>query len=139
VNRLAGAALIVSLWQATGSAAEPPFTGTFEGTGRACYGGLYVRTKTISWSTPFSACKRVPYEVLERSEKGNERRFTFRLKSSSKACRYGVLYLYHGASANADIDWHVIGYATFEDYKADQQNGFKADSPQALSCSLVTR
>ncbi len=120
-------------------AAERPFTGSFEGAGRACYGALKVRSKTISWTTPFSSCKNVTYEVIERSEKGKARRFTFRLKPASKACRFGVVYLYHDDSANAGIDWHVIGYRTMDEYKADQQNGLKADSPDALSCSLVAR
>jgi hypothetical protein len=123
----------------TSLATEAPFTGAFEGTGRACYGGLYVRTKTISWLTPFSQCQKIRYEILEHEKKGNGRRFVFHLKQQQRSCRFEVLYLYHGDTPNRAIDWHVIGYALMTDYQADKQKGFKADSPNAQSCSLVTR
>ncbi len=135
----AGVTMVAGLLLSAGKTAERPFTGAFEGTGRACAGTLSVRPKTISWTTPFSTCRNLAYEVVEHSEKGNERRVTLHMKPGGKSCLYSVLYLYHGDSADNDIDWHVIGYRSFDEYKADQQNGFKADSPDALSCSLVTR
>lgn len=131
--------LSILLFVSTSLAAEAPFTSAFQGTGRACYGGLYVRTKTISWLTSFSRCQKVPYEMLERQENGHDRRFTFRLKQHPKGCRFEVLYLYHRDIPNPDIDWHVIGYASLTDYRADKQDGFKANSPNAQACSLVAR
>lgn len=122
-----------------GGGEERPFTGAFQGTGRACYGGLFVRTKTLSWLTPFSQCQKLPYETIDRKEQGRQRQFAFRLKQRTKACQYEVLYLYHGDSPDPDIDWHVIGYSSLAEYEADRQNGFKADSPNALACALVTR
>ena len=120
-------------------AADSVFTGAFEGTGRACYGGLYIRTKTISWLTPFSQCQRVLYEVIEHGDKGNQRQFAFHLKQRSKGCRFDVLYLYHADTPNPDAGWHVIGYSSVEDYRTDKLNGYKGDAPQSQSCSLVTR
>jgi len=42
-------------------------------------------------------------------------------------------------SPDQDIDWEVIGYASLDDYRADQARGFKADLATTLSCYLVTR
>ena len=119
--------------------AAAPFTGAFSGTGRACYGALYVRTKTIAWLTPFSQCQRVPYEIIEQRQNGNERHFAFRLQRRSKNCRYGVIYLYHRDNPDQTIDWQVIGYESLDDYRADQKRGFKGDALTSLTCYLVTR
>ncbi len=95
------------------SAVDSPFTGAFIGTGRACYGGLHIRPRTISWLTPFSQCQ--------------------------KSCRFDVLYLDHPDIPNLDIDWGIIGYLSLESYETDKRNGYKAPLPNSLSCSLVTR
>src|SRR5882672_2140538 len=95
-------------------AADSPFTGAFEGTGRACYGGLYIRTRTISWLTPFSQCQSVLYEVIERLEKGNQRQFAFHLKQRREKCPFDVLYLNHSDTLNPDTGWHVIGYSSVQ-------------------------
>jgi hypothetical protein len=120
-------------------AVDSPFTGAFLGTGRSCYGGLYIRTKTISWLTPFSQCQRVPYEVIDRREKGNQRAFVFHLKQHAKSCGFDVLYLHHPDTPNLDIDWEIIGYVSLESYETDKKNGYKATLPNSMSCSLVTR
>ncbi len=135
-----GAAILLSTIcaAATPLPSARQFTGAFSGTGRACYGKLYVRTKTISWLTTFSQCQQVPYGVLEQHESGNERRFAFELKKPNKGCRFGVIYLYHRDTPNRDIDWQVIGYKSLDDYRADQAQGFKGEALTALSCYLVT-
>jgi hypothetical protein len=65
-------ALVASLFSSLGLAAEKPFTGVFSGYGRACSGGLFVRTKTIEWNSTFSACKRTQYDILEKSAEGEK-------------------------------------------------------------------
>lgn len=115
------------------------FTGTFSGTGRACAGLLHVQNKTLTWQTPFSQCRKMAYEVIEQSQQGNERRPVFQLRQSNKQCLYEVLYLYHRDTTNPDINGHVIGYKTRADYTADKQDGYKANSPDTLSCYLVTQ
>jgi hypothetical protein len=135
---IAAALILSTVCAASPVASTPRFTGAFSGTGRACYGRLYVRTKTISWLTTFSQCQKVPYGVLEQHENGNERRFAFQLERRSKGCRFAVIYLYHRDNPDQDMDWQVIGYESIEDYRADQAQGFKADAPTALSCYLVT-
>ncbi len=138
-HRLLSALLAAVLLLSPMYATDPVFTGAFEGTGRACYGSLSIRTRTISWLTPFSQCQKMLYEVIEREQKGNQRQFTFQLKQHSKECRFEVLYLYHPDTPNPDTDWHVIGYSSVQDYHADKQNGYKGDAPGSQSCSLVTR
>ena len=115
----------------------PRFTGAFRGTGRACYGRLDVRVKTISWLTTFSQCKSVPYRLIERHQNGNARQLAFELARRDKGCRYGVIALRHRDDPDPSIGWEAIGYASLADYRADQARGFEADLATALSCYLV--
>lgn len=115
------------------------FTGVFSGTGRACQGSLAIRKKTISWVTPFSQCKNLPYEVLEQGNGKAGDFFTFRLKGTGSSCRYTVLHLTHEKNANGDIGWNVIGYLSQQSYAKDKEKGFKAEEQEALSCYLTTK
>lgn len=135
-NRFLRSLMAVVLMASSVSGESSPFTGTFKGTGRACSGGLYVRSQTISWVTTFSRCQRVPYEAVERSEKGNQREFVFRLKAHKKMCAFNVLYLHHPNTPDMALDWEVIGYASVAQYEADKRNGFKTALPNSLSCPL---
>jgi hypothetical protein len=138
VGACAAAVVSLALVATADGGTEPPFTGAFSGTGRSCYGRLFVRTRTISWLTPFSQCQQVPYRLVEQERRGNERRLTFELERRPRRCRYGVIHLRHRDTPEQDIGWEVIGYASLDDYRADEARGFKADSPTAMSCSLVT-
>ena len=95
------------------------FTGTFEGSGRACYGKLVIRPKTISWNTTFSSCKDTPYEILEQSGQGPERRIVYLLKKRNKGCLFAVISLHHRDSPDRDLDWEATGYVSLDDFKAD--------------------
>jgi hypothetical protein len=119
-------------------AGAAPFTGAFSGTGRACYGKLFVREKTISWLTTFSQCQKLAYEIVDQHTEGHARRFTFHLKARPKACRYSVIFLRHRADeADLRLGWDVIGYDSLEDYRADEKQGFKGDLPTSMTCYLV--
>lgn len=139
IAALAVAALAASAGGAAGG--EPSraarFTGAFSGTGRACYGRLFVRTETIAWLTPFSQCPRVRYRVLDDERSGNARALTFELARRPKGCRYGVIHLRHRDEPDPAIGWEVLGYATLDDYRQDRARGFTAASPTAISCYLV--
>jgi hypothetical protein len=113
------------------------FTGSFRGTGRACYGRLDVRTRTLSWLTSFSQCQSVPYQVLEQHEHGDERSFAFHLEQPTKGCRFQVVYLHHRDAPERDTGWEGIGYASLEDYRADEAQGFKAGPASSLACELI--
>jgi hypothetical protein len=95
------------------------FSGTFEGSGRACYGKLVTKPKTISWNTPFSSCKDLPYDVIQNDTKGSERRNVYLLKKRNKGCLFGVISLRHRESAERDLNWEATGYLSLEDSKAD--------------------
>ncbi|HUA99277.1 MAG TPA: hypothetical protein VMA34_13190 [Terracidiphilus sp.] len=137
MRSLALLASAVLVTQACG--AHRAFTGSFEGTGRACSGTLTVEARSLSWLTPFSKCRKVPYETIDQSVSGHQQQYAFQLKQHAHDCLYTVLYLAHQNDANMDIHWNVIGYATMRDYEADKQQGYKAASPSDLSCYLVTR
>ena len=92
------------------------FAGDFNGGGRACYGKLTIKHKTISWHTPFSICRTLPYEIIEKSQQGNEQRIVYFLKKRNKECFYQVISLTHKDITKPDMDWGVIGYQSFTDY-----------------------
>jgi hypothetical protein len=118
------------------SAQPRPLTGRFVGNGRACYGTLDVRTKTISWLTTFSKCKSTPYELIERNEQGGELRMTYRIKPNADGCRYAILSLTHTGVAK-DIGWDVTGYGSEQSYQADKANGYQAKAEGMMSCYLT--
>jgi hypothetical protein len=131
--------LVVSaaLSAAAPAPAKQRLTGAFSGTGRACYGKLFVRTETIEWLTPFSQCPRVRYRIVDDERDGNARAVTFELDHRAKGCRYGVIHLRHRDEPDPAIGWEVFGYATLDDYRQDRARGFKAESPTSMVCYLV--
>ncbi|HWT20775.1 MAG TPA: hypothetical protein VN280_17800 [Variovorax sp.] len=121
----------------TGTAtAETPFTGAFSGTGRACSGGLYVRTRTIEWNSSFSICKPVRYEVLEKEEAGGRGRIAFRLKARGRPCLYEVIE----AVQHSTYGWEVRGYQSLASYRNRALPDWR-NSPLAerliLSCPMI--
>jgi hypothetical protein len=121
----------------TAYADTPAFTGRFIGTGRACYGTLAVRAKTISWLTSFSQCQSVPYELLERADHGGQQRLSYRLKTGDARCRYSHLSITHDGAAGQDTAWQVTGYASEASYKADKASGYTAKEENMMSCYLI--
>lgn len=73
------------------AAGDAPFTGVFMGGGRACYGGLFVRARTVEWNTPFNRCKRARYALLESKLTPGHERVAMRLKNPS--CAFQVIAL----------------------------------------------
>lgn len=47
------------------------FIGVFHGQGTGCWGGLYVRTKTVQWTTPYSSCGPTKYKIIDMKLKKN--------------------------------------------------------------------
>jgi hypothetical protein len=107
-----------------GACGNQSLHGRFQGTGRACYGTLAVRAKTITWTTPFSQCKSMPYELVEQHKQGKKVSMTYRLKTHPGICRYTILALTHHGSAD-DTGWEVTGY------------GAEQRADHVMSCSLI--
>lgn len=118
-------------------AADKIFTGVFEGTGRACYGALYVRTKTIEWNSTFSLCKAIHYEVLEsKKSDGDYERIVFHLKKQSSQCRYSVIEVEH---VNGYY-WNAKGYQSLEGFQNKELPDWRNSAlPErgVLSCTLI--
>jgi len=121
----------------TGTAiAEAPFTGVFSGTGRACSGGLYVRTKTIEWNSSFSVCKPARYRVLKQDLAKDHGRIAFRLDARSRQCRYEVIE----AEQVSTYGWSVQGYQSLEAYQKRALPGWRhspLDERLVLSCPMT--
>jgi hypothetical protein len=104
-------------------------TGTFEGSGRACYGKLAIRSEAVSWTTPFSSCRNMPYEILEQTSRGSERRIVYSLQERDKSCLWGIIVLRHRDSSKADLGWDVTAYVTLADYESTNE-------ANSMSCYL---
>ncbi|CAN7425196.1 hypothetical protein LJR069_003846 [Variovorax paradoxus] len=116
--------------------AAAPFTAVFSGTGRACSGGLYVRTQTIEWNSSFSICKPGRYSVLEKDLAAEHGRIVFRLMARSRQCRYEVVE----AEQISTYGWSVQGYPSLEAYQKRALPGWHhspRDERMVLSCPMV--
>lgn len=115
------------------AAGNAPFTGVFMGGGRACYGGLFVRTKTVEWNTPFNRCKRTRYDLLERMLAPGHERITMKLKNPS--CAFQVIAL----EQTQEWGWTAYGYQTVEAYEKRELPDWKnspIESRMVLTCSV---
>ena len=116
--------------------AGAPFTGVFQGEGRACFGGLFVRSKTIEWTSSFSKCGPVRYEILDKDMTGEHPRIAYRLMERSKQCRNAVIALTH---YNDEV-WDVKGYPSVEAYQKrdlpDWKNSMQPDRA-VTSCGML--
>lgn len=133
--------LLIAFYLVANSAAQAetrPFTGRFLGSGRACYGTLDIREKTISWLTTFSQCKSMSYQLIERYARKAGSRMTFRLRPGAGAggCRYSILSLTHSGSA-ADSGWEVTGYGSEQSYTNDKAGGYEIQSADQMPCYLI--
>lgn len=132
------AAAVISAAISLGAAASAqPFTGRFNGTGRACYGTLAVHVKTISWLTSFSQCQALPVELIERDENGGTLRLTYQFTRGASSCRFGVVSLMHNNSSDMDTGWQVVGYGTKSSFLADKSDGYTRNAPDMMSCYLI--
>jgi hypothetical protein len=116
--------------------ANEKFTGTFEGTGRACAGKLFVRTKTIEWNSTYSICNKTHYEIIEKNLTADQKHIAFRLKNKNKLCRYEVIELEY----LSDYNWNVNGYQTTEGFKNRlSKEWIESSLPerQILSCLMI--
>ncbi|MET3498242.1 hypothetical protein [Variovorax boronicumulans] len=116
--------------------AETPFTGKFSGTGRACSGGLFVRTQTIEWNSSFSVCRPARYDVLEKDLRKDHGRIVFRFKTRSRQCLYEVIE----AEQVGTYGWDVRGYQSLASYRKRALPGWSNSSlteRQILSCPMT--
>jgi hypothetical protein len=112
------------------------FTGRFQGTGRACYGTFAVEAKTISWLTPFSQCKSMRYQIIERGADNEQMKTVYRLNPGAASCRYTILTLTHSGTSER-AGWEVTGYGSEQSYRTDKSSGYKTRSEDMMSCPLV--
>ncbi|QDW51055.1 hypothetical protein [Burkholderia sp. KBS0801] len=120
-----GLSLVTALLASVAQAGNQPLTGAFVGHGRQCDGQLRVAEKTIEWHTPFANCTKRPYRVIESDLTATTPKIAFLLEG--RACGFGVISLTFDP-AYPDY-WIAKGYRNLD--------GYKRDSADALSCSMV--
>lgn len=102
----------------------------------SCYGGLYVREKTISWLIPFSQCQTVPYKVIEQWGEGNQRNVVFQLTQRQPKCRFNIIYLKHDDNPDFGIGWDVGGFADLAEYRRAKEQNWLYGSSTSQWCYL---
>lgn len=118
------------------TAGDAAFTGSFRGEGRACFGGLFVRTKTIEWNSSFSTCGPSVYEVLHHGLTEVQPKIAYRLIRRQKQCRSEVIELVH---YEGEV-WSVNGYPTAEAYQNKDLPDWKdSELPErsVMSCGVL--
>jgi len=134
MNRICLAASAVLL-AATCGAGEAPRTAAFQGGGRACAGGLYVRATTIEWKTTFSVCERSAFDIVEHTSAGDDAtRIVYRLSNRSRSCRYEVVEL----TKVSPTGWDVTGYPSLAAFERRSSADVQALAA-TLSCPMVQR
>lgn len=117
------------------SMAAPPldsgFMGTYDGTGRACYGTVRLTAKTFSWRSPFQSVRNAPYDVVEEKTDNKSKILTIKLRKYSCKWQLPIIYLEHNAEEH-ELAWSIVGFTSMEDFK-------KMDTGNTLMCPLVKR
>jgi hypothetical protein len=106
------------------------FTGTFEGTGRACYGELKIDKKQFAWNTPFSKCSTRLFRASEPNSSGGEKRYVYELRGVGKKCRYRTVVLRHPDPQQPSAAWEATGYRNQSDFAANSVE-------HSMSCAVI--
>ena len=116
---------VVALSSAAAIAADKPFTGVFQGSGRQCQGRLTVRAKTIEWHTPFANCNQTSYELIEQDFSNTEAPRIAYLLKGARPCGFGVITL--DVNPKYPDYWNASGYRSLEDYKKQSEDVLRCD------------
>ncbi|MDE2428856.1 MAG: hypothetical protein KGM99_09020 [Burkholderiales bacterium] len=108
-------------------------TGVFQGQGRACFGKLYIRQKSIEWHTSFSACERSAYSVIDKDLTGTKPHMAFLLHKTNPKCHFRVIGISFDP-AYPDY-WNAVGYVTRADFEQHQPDALD-EQGKILSCSV---
>jgi len=128
-GRAAALCLVMALLAANLAEAKI-FTGRFAGQGEACWGNLFIRTKTIEWDTWYSVCQS-PYVILKKTFNDKPKNFDYilyRLTKPNKACRYPYIGLYFYDRGDnippAEYLWRAGGFSNLQNAHSFDVKGF---------------
>jgi len=134
VTRPLLASLALLLGSGGALAASDPFIGVYHGQGRACFGGLFLRERTLEWNASFFRCAPTRYRRIAQQD-GARPRVALELSGKAKACRFKVVEIAY----YSEWSWTVNGYPSLEAYARRDQPGWKdSDAPerQIASCGM---
>ena len=139
-------AILLPLGQevALAGAYKGPFTGVFYGQGEGCWGGLFIRTRTIQWYPGNLMCKRTVYTIIDQrlhTPFENDDHIVFKLDHVNKGCPFPYIGLYYyqpldeiGPNGKTleglgtYYDWSVMGFESYRQYKNFPYKGFLNDT-----------
>jgi len=113
--------IALSLLATQSAMAADTLTGTYRGDGRACFGALFVRPKTIEWNASFFKCAPTRYKVLDQDLTGDKPRAAYKIEDRHKRCGLAVIEV----SRYNDTFWNVNGYPSLEAYQKRDEPGWK--------------
>jgi hypothetical protein len=99
-------------------AADLPFIGEYQGTGRQCFGKLSVQSKVIEWRTPFAVCRKTPYRMLKKESGGSGQEAVFVLQGTP--CGFGVIVL--SLDPKQPQYWNATGYRSMAEYEKNSDD-----------------
>ncbi len=123
--------MLMALINANAIAADKVFTGVFQGQGRACFGKLFLREKTVEWNSSFSVCNSTGYTVLKSDLDGTSPHIAVYLKHKSRTCREAVIALTFDPAF--PHFWQAEAYVSRQDYEHRTDEDVKA---RTLMCSM---
>ncbi len=142
---LAAMAMLFPLGQSVALAGpyKGRFTGLFYGQGEGCWGTLFIRTRTISWTPGILTCNRTAYTIVDKSLHTpfeNYDHIVFKLHHLSNGCPFPYVGLYYyqpkaeTEATKADpyqgifYDWTVVGFDSYRQYRSFPYKGFENES-----------
>ncbi|MCF3948348.1 hypothetical protein AiwAL_14445 [Acidiphilium sp. AL] len=141
---LSVAAMLVCQNAAWAGAYQGVFTGVFYGQGEGCWGGLFVRTKTIAWNADHFTCRRTTYTIIAKDLHTPFKDYdhiVFKLDHVNKGCLFPYIGLYYYLPADEAghdgkvlagrwlyYDWVVVGFENYKQYKTFPYRGFMDDT-----------
>ena len=126
--------LAFALSSTSALAAQNPFDGVYKGEGRACFGGLYLRERSLDRHASFFRCGPVRYRRIAQEE-GSKPRLAVQLEGGGKTCGLKVVELKY----YSEWSWTVNGYPSRDAYDRREEPGWKdAVTPgrQIASCGM---
>lgn len=100
--------------------AEPsdkPMFGRYDGSGRACFGALFLRKDTIEWNATYSDCGPSAYTEADFGhDQEGRKRYGFILKKPGKKCNAPVIVMTKYES-DGSSSWSVDGYMSLKEEK----------------------
>lgn len=99
--------------------------GVYHGEGRACFGALYIREKTVEWHASFVSCEKRPYEILKiRQTAEGAKEYVFQIKNPDANCKLPYFTLSRHAQIDNGETWSFAAYKNMDDLESATDDNY---------------